>query len=112
MGQPGCTDAERERFSSILTKGDLVDVYRHLHSDKVDPEYAYSWRGTVTGMHGGKGMRIDLCVASRPLLPRITEVSITGHGLKREGFMGSDHSPLLIRIANDASADVGETKGV
>lgn len=98
VGQPGCTDAERSRFQSILHAGDLVDAYRELHREETDPEHAFSWRGTTTGKHSGRGMRIDHCTASRALLPRVESVNITGHGVQRLDFMGSDHSPVVIQL--------------
>ena len=93
-GQPGCTDAERERFMAILHAGSLVDVYRSLYPTKKD----YTWRGNISGMHGGRGMRIDHCIASKKLAESISDVQIIGYGAERKGFMGSDHSPLLIKV--------------
>ncbi len=99
IGQPGCTDAERNRFNNILEAGDLVDAYRKLNGKSCDIEYAFSWRGATIGKHGGRGMRLDHCIASAKLMPRIRTVKITGHGAQRVGFMGSDHSPLLIQLS-------------
>ncbi len=102
VGQPGCTDAERERFQEILDAGSLVDVYRTLYPEKED----FTWRGTTTGMHGGRGMRIDHCIASKKLAERISEVDIIGYGAERNGFMGSDHSPLLIKLDTEKDVEV------
>lgn len=55
-----------------------------------------TWRGAETGMLGGRGMRIDHCIVSEALLPFIQSVSVLGQAERREGFMGSDHCPLLI----------------
>lgn len=111
-GQPGCTDAERERFRRILADGDMVDAYRHVNSDGVGPEYAFSWRGAMTGIESGRGMRIDHCITTRSLLKMISDVSITGHGADRNGFLGSDHSPLLIRLdAANAEKLASNTSG-
>lgn len=96
IGQPGCTDAERARFNSILEAGVLVDAFQQLHGDLRSADYAFSWRGTT-----GRGMRIDHCIASVELMPKIKSVSITGHGAQRVGFMGSDHSPVLIQISDE-----------
>lgn len=104
VGQPGCTDAERERFRAILDSGSLVDVYRSLYPKKED----FTWRGVSSGMHGGRGMRIDHCIASKKLVESITEINITGHGSERIGFMGSDHSPLLIKL--DTKNELKEEK--
>lgn len=96
IGQPGCTDAERRRFRSILKAGDLIDSYRDLHGP--EDRSNFSWRGQVEGKHGGKGMRIDHCIVSRALQPRVQAVEITGHGTDRIGFMGSDHCPVVLRL--------------
>lgn len=94
VGQPGCTDAERQRFSEILEAGDMADAYCHLHDVVSTGEM--TWRGTLGSKYGDKGMRIDHCIATRHLLPKIEDVQILGRAFKREGFMGSDHCPLLI----------------
>lgn len=94
VGQPGCTDAERQRFSEILEVGDMGDVYRHLH--EVSSPDEMTWRGAMRGKFGDKGMRIDHCIASSCLLPKIEGVQILGREVRRDGFMGSDHCPLLI----------------
>lgn len=96
VGQPGCTNAERERFFGILAAGDMVDAYRELIGN--DDESALSWRGNTTGKHSGRGMRIDHCIIGRSLLPSISSVEITGHGSDRVGFLGSDHCPVLIKM--------------
>lgn len=96
VGQPGCTDAERRRFAQILADSDMVDAYRQL----VGPadSSGLSWRGNRPGKHAGRGMRIDHCIVSRTMMDRILSVRITGHGVDRIGFLGSDHSPLLVTI--------------
>lgn len=94
VGQPGCTDAERGRFFSILDGGNLVDAYRHLYGSKKND--GMTWRGTQIGKFGDKGMRIDHCIVSRTLVSGIKSVEILGHAKGRSGFMTSDHCPLLI----------------
>lgn len=96
VGQPGCTDAERKRFAKILADGDMVDAYRQLIGPR--DSSGLSWRGNTTGKHSGRGMRIDHCIVSRTMMDRIVAVKIAGHGVDRVGFLGSDHSPLLITM--------------
>lgn len=43
-------------------------------------------------------MRIDHALVSSTLVDRVIKVEILGHGSQREGFMGSDHCPLLIEL--------------
>lgn len=107
VGQPGCTDAERGRFAQILTDGDMVDAYRQL----VGPtdSSGLSWRGNTTGKHAGKGMRIDHCTVSQTMMDRIVSIKITGHGVDRVGFLGSDHSPLLITMRTEGES-IGDNR--
>lgn len=45
-----------------------------------------------------QGMRIDYFLVSKSLAPRIKEVKVFGKGADREGFLGSDHSPLMLTL--------------
>lgn len=103
IGQPGCTEGERKRFASILACGDLLDGYRELVGHGQETEF--SWRGISTGKHGGRGMRIDHCIIARRIFPRLRSVQITGHGVERTGFLGSDHSPVVIKMDSKSKAD-------
>ncbi|CAM9682021.1 unnamed protein product [Hapterophycus canaliculatus] len=44
-------------------------------------------------------MRIDYFLVSKSLAPRIKEVKVFGRGADREGFLGSDHSPLMLTLS-------------
>ncbi len=72
-------------------------MYRTLYPKTED----FTWRGTMTGTHGGRGLRIDHCIVSKKLAERVSEVNIIGCGTKRNGFMGCDHSPLLIKLETE-----------
>jgi len=102
IGQPGCTDAERVRFGSILSAGDLVDGYRELVG--AEDNSGFTWRGVSTGKYGARAMRIDHCIVSRQLISRLRSVENLGHGTERVGFMGSDHCPVLIKLAAEGDA--------
>lgn len=104
IGQPGCSDAERERFFKILEDGELIDAYRELRGN--EDSSGLSWRGIISGKHGGKGMRIDHCILSRKLMKRIEDFKITGYGEMRNGFLGSDHSPIVVYIKDSNSSAV------
>src|SRR5690606_23097252 len=78
-----------------------VDAYRMLHPEPSDRDY--TWRGTAptnmpTARYYGKGMRIDYVIVSSQLKDRVEAVEICGYGRDREGFMGSDHCPVLLRL--------------
>ena len=51
-------------------------------------------------------MRIDHCILSRKLMKRIEDFKITGHGEMRNGFLGSDHSPIVVNIRDSTSPEV------
>ena len=88
-----------------------------------------TWRGTPgangqpeLGRYYNKGMRIDYVlvqacqrvasvdrspwrlssadVAQEPLSARVARAVVLGHGPAREGFLGSDHCPLLVEITS------------
>lgn len=103
IGQPGCTPSERTRFANVLEDGDLVDAYRELVGESDNS--GLSWRGHTTGKHAGRGMRIDHCIISNCMMPSIESVKITGYGFERVGFLGSDHSPLLITRRSNENGD-------
>ncbi|KAJ4775116.1 DNA-(apurinic or apyrimidinic site) lyase [Rhynchospora pubera] len=100
-GQPGFTLAERRRFENMLTQGKLIDAYRFLHKEK-DMDSGFSWSGHPIGKYRGKRMRIDYFIVSEKLKERIIACEIHGHGIEREGFYGSDHCPVSLKLSQEA----------
>lgn len=105
-GQPGFTINEQNRFKNLLEIGNLVDVYRLIHPT---PNWSIdaTWRGAPgvdipnTGRYYDKGMRIDYILVSQELLVahRVMKANLYGKGgVLRDGFLGSDHCPLLLTI--------------
>lgn len=45
-------------------------------------------------------MRIDYFLLSKSLSSLVAEVKVFGSGADRQGFLGSDHSPVLLRLKN------------
>ena len=76
---------------------------------------AFTWRGSpgVTTPHAGRyyghGMRIDYTLISEALVPRVKRAEILGSGYDRQGFLGSDHAPILLelRAENDETLSDG-----
>lgn len=110
-GQPGFTASEQRRFRELCGRGSgLVDAYRHLHPT---PNWAVdaTWRGSPgvngppeTGRYYNKGMRIDYVLLSPRLAPRVTAATVHGKGAERVGFLGSDHCPLVVTLAEEQPA--------
>lgn len=80
---------EREALAAVVDWG-LVDVFR----ERYEAGGLYSWWDYRAGnFHKGKGMRIDLILASVPLVERLGAVLIDRNA--RKGQSPSDHAPLL-----------------
>ena len=81
---------EREALAALESWG-LVDVFRRLYADAG----LYSWWDYRAGdFHQGRGLRIDLALATEPLAARATYALIDRFARKGKG--PSDHAPLLV----------------
>jgi exodeoxyribonuclease-3 len=98
-GSTHVTAAERDAVSRVLDLG-LEDAFRRQYPDTGG---LFSWWDYRAGnFHKGRGMRIDLILASIPLMERIEWVLIDrnarrGQGSKTEP-QPSDHSPVVVGI--------------
>ena len=81
---PGFTDEERGKFSTLLQSG-FKDTFRTLHPD--DPTYSW-WSYRFHAREKNVGWRIDYFVVSERLMPQVTSASILTE------VMGSDHCPV------------------
>ncbi len=109
-GQPGFTRNEQERFARLLEASGLVDAYRH-HHPAPDWTVDATWRGTPgskgppeSGRYYNKGMRIDYVLVGPALRERILRAAVLGGGPMRNGFLGSDHCPLLVELSASGAA--------
>lgn len=94
VGATHVSEPERERLAALLDWG-LVDVFRHQHphADRV-----YSWWDYRAGnFHQGRGMRIDLVLATPAVADRV-EWSIIDRNA-RKGKLPSDHAPVVVDVA-------------
>ncbi len=85
------TEQERARFRALLTAG-LFDLFRERN-----PELqAFTWWDYRAGaFHKRQGLRIDLLLATRPVLERVTAVEIDReYRKKQDGLTASDHAPV------------------
>ncbi|MCX7620124.1 MAG: exodeoxyribonuclease III [Acidimicrobiales bacterium] len=89
VGSTHVSEPERAVFRRLLEWG-LVDVFREHY----DAPGLFSWWDYRAGnFHKGKGMRIDLVLASRPVAERSTAVLIDRNA--RKGKQPSDHAPVV-----------------
>lgn len=91
-GQIFHTDEERSRFRRLLDLG-FADVFRARHPDT----QAFSWWDYRAGaFHKKQGLRIDLLLATRPVMDRVRSVEIDReYRKKKDGLTASDHAPVI-----------------
>ena len=83
---------EREAVAALTDWG-LVDVFRRC---RPEPSI-YSWWDYRAGdFHQGRGLRIDLILATKPVADRVSFALIDRFA--RKGKLPSDHAPLLVDL--------------
>jgi len=93
-GATHVTDAERAALDHIIAWG-LTDVFREQYDD--DGLYSY-WDYTAGRFHKRQGIRIDLALASAPLLDSLQSVVVDRNARKNTPNKDkpSDHAPLVV----------------
>ena len=86
------TDEERAHFERLLTAG-FVDVFRAVHPGT----QAFSWWDYRGGaFHRKHGLRIDLLLATPPVVARVRSTEIDREFRKKQNDLTpSDHAPVL-----------------
>jgi exodeoxyribonuclease-3 len=85
--------AEREAVRALGEWG-LADVFRERYQESG----VYSWWDYRAGdFHQGRGLRIDLVLATEPLAERVVWALIDRQA--RKGKLPSDHAPVLVDFA-------------
>ena len=93
-GNAGFTDEERESFNKIIESG-LCDVFREKDRDNTH----YTWWSYMGNAYtNNTGWRIDYFIASRSLLPLISNEKVLIKPPDDVGQRKSDHSPIKIEI--------------
>lgn len=89
------TDAERERMERLLSLG-FADAFREKYPD----DASFSWWDYRGGaFHRKQGLRIDLILASAPLMARVVSVEVDReYRKKQEGLTASDHAPVIAEL--------------
>lgn len=92
------TVAERERLSSLTGWG-LTDLYR----DKYPDEPGFTWWDYRAGsFHKGRGLRIDMLLATAPIHARVEAVTVERDWRKKvDGMTPSDHAPLWADLRDE-----------
>ena len=93
VGATHTSPAERERLAELEAWG-LTDVFRRHHPDA----QLFSWWDYRAGdFHQGRGLRIDLVMASASVAARSEFVVIDRNA--RKGQSPSDHAPVIVDLA-------------
>ena len=85
---PGFTDEERGKFSSLLSSG-FSDTFRELHPE--DATYSW-WSYRFHAREKNIGWRIDYFLCSNRIMPSVTSASI------HTDIFGYDHCPVELII--------------
>lgn len=93
VGATHVSEPERARLAALAEWG-LTDVFRQHY----EAGGLYSWWDYRAGnFHKGKGMRIDLVLATKALADSSTSVLIDRNA--RKGKSPSDHAPVIVDFA-------------
>ena len=91
-GATHVSEPEREALAHVCAFG-LEDTFRRFH----DEAGLFSWWDYRGGdFHQGRGMRIDLVLASRSVAERSVWTAVDRNA--RKGQQPSDHAPVLLRV--------------
>jgi exodeoxyribonuclease-3 len=99
-GSTHVTAAERDAVGKLVDLG-FEDTIRRQYPDTGG---IFSWWDYRAGnFHKGRGMRIDLMLASRPLASRVEWALIDRNGRRGQGSktepQPSDHTPVIVQTA-------------
>jgi exodeoxyribonuclease-3 len=92
-GSTHVTAEEREALANVLGFG-LVDVLRAAYPDT--PGLFSWWDYRAGDFHAGRGMRIDLILATRILAAAVGSALVDRNA--RKGQQPSDHAPVVIDV--------------
>lgn len=96
-GRNLCSEPERQRIGRLLGWG-LIDLARAR--DPGPGPYTF-WDYRDGAFHRGRGLRIDLALATAPVAARCTAVTVDRDERKPTSGEGNpgDHAPLIITLA-------------
>ncbi|MEP6624313.1 MAG: exodeoxyribonuclease III [Acidimicrobiia bacterium] len=94
VGSTHVTEPERAAIRRLEAWG-LVDTFRRRYEDSNLFSY---WDYRAGDFHQGRGMRIDLVLASAPVADRVTWALVDRNA--RKGKQPSDHAPVVVDLAD------------
>jgi exodeoxyribonuclease-3 len=92
-GATHVTEPERKAVAALEDWG-LHDTFRKVYPDQ-DRLFTY-WDYRRGDFHEHRGMRIDLALATKPVVDRVTWAVVDRNA--RKGTLPSDHAPLIIDL--------------
>ena len=95
-GFGGTTRNERERFKEMMECSELSDTFTVPSGRRLEARWTFRGKGIFFG----KGMKLDYVLTddSIVLSGGVKHSRILCSGMDREGFMGSDHAPMLVEL--------------
>ena len=95
-GFGGTTANERARFRNILECGEMADTFTPPNEKTLQARWTFRGQGKFYG----KGYKVDYILADDTILLSggVKSSRILCDGRDRDGFMGSDHAPLLCEL--------------
>ena len=88
---------ERAALAELMSFG-LTDVFRATYPGT--PRLFSWWDYRAGDFHSGRGMRIDLVLATRAIADNVSFVLIDRNA--RKGKQPSDHAPVIVEITDPA----------
>ena len=95
-GFGGTTANERRRFAEILECGELSDTFTAPSGRKLASRFTFRGQGHFYG----KGLKLDYILTDDTIMVSggVRSSRIVCGGMDRDGFMGSDHAPMLCEL--------------
>jgi exodeoxyribonuclease-3 len=93
IGATHVTEPERKAVARLEEWG-LQDAFRHVYPD-VDRLFSY-WDYRAGDFHQHRGMRIDLVLATAPVVERVAWAGVDRNA--RKGTGPSDHAPVIVDL--------------
>jgi exodeoxyribonuclease III len=95
-GFGGTTSNERSRQNDMMVSGGMTDTF----TTPIDWDHARRYTFQGEGKFYGKGAKFDYILADDALVLSggVESSEVLGGGYNREGFMGSDHAPLVCTL--------------